>query len=236
VLKAVLAGRLRPSGSKLCGLVASSYVLLWRPDRWTGLRIFDQGSMMPGCIESASWLPLGTRLIAAASDSPPLCPTSYLRHGHHRLGWVRRAERRARPAVGRHGAGPAMVLLAGDAGVGKTRLLVELADRARERGVQVLIGGCLELGDVGLPYVPIVAALCGFAAESGTRHELTGSRQRRHVLTGVLCLVVGSGRRSRPSSSIMGCCIGDLPALIRGCVPGARAAAYEACVLPARTR
>lgn len=62
---------------------------------------------------------------------------------------------------------PAMVLLAGDAGVGKTRLLVELADRARERGVQVLIGGCLEVGDVGLPYVPIVAALRGFAAEAG---------------------------------------------------------------------
>jgi DNA-binding NarL/FixJ family response regulator len=67
---------------------------------------------------------------------------------------------------------PAMVLLAGDAGVGKTRLLVELAGRARERGVQVLIGGCLELGDVGLPYLPIVAALRGFATEAGNDEML----------------------------------------------------------------
>jgi DNA-binding NarL/FixJ family response regulator len=79
-------------------------------------------------------------------------------------------------AMARAGQGqPAMVLLAGDAGVGKTRLLVELADRARERGMQVLIGGCLEVGDVGLPYVPIVAALRGFAAEAGNDELLVGA-------------------------------------------------------------
>ena len=60
---------------------------------------------------------------------------------------------------------PAMVLVGGDAGVGKTRLLAELADHSRQRGAQVLVGGCLAVGDVGLPYVPIVAALRGFAAE-----------------------------------------------------------------------
>src|SRR4051812_32378432 len=46
------------------------------------------------------------------------------------------------------------VLLAGDAGVGKTRLLDELAARAVDRGVQVLVGRCVDLGDVGLPYLP----------------------------------------------------------------------------------
>jgi predicted ATPase len=55
--------------------------------------------------------------------------------------------------------------------VGKTRLLAELADQARQRGAQVLVGGCLEVGDVGLPYVPVVAALLGFAAEADN-HEL----------------------------------------------------------------
>ena len=51
------------------------------------------------------------------------------------------------------------VLLAGDAGVGKTRLLDELAVRATERGVRVLVGHCVDLGDVGLPYLPFVDLL-----------------------------------------------------------------------------
>src|SRR5215211_3507017 len=54
---------------------------------------------------------------------------------------------------------PAMVLLAGDAGVGKTRLVAELAALARRRGAQVLVGGCLEIGDLGLPYVPVITAV-----------------------------------------------------------------------------
>src|SRR5215216_4469301 len=69
---------------------------------------------------------------------------------------------------------PAMVLVAGDAGVGKTRLLAELAHQARRRGAQVLVGGCLEVGDLGLPYVPIVAALRGFAAEADN-HKLVAA-------------------------------------------------------------
>ena len=62
------------------------------------------------------------------------------------LGLLDRAER-GRPAVG---------LIAGDAGVGKTRLLDELGARADAAGVRVLVGGCMEAGDVGLPYVPFV--------------------------------------------------------------------------------
>jgi DNA-binding NarL/FixJ family response regulator len=53
---------------------------------------------------------------------------------------------------------PAVGLVAGDAGVGKTRLLDELAVRAEARGARVLVGGCMEAGDVGLPYVPFVDA------------------------------------------------------------------------------
>ena len=56
---------------------------------------------------------------------------------------------------------PQLVLLAGEAGVGKTRLLVEFADRAQQRGVRVLAGGCVELGDIGVAYLPIVDALRG---------------------------------------------------------------------------
>jgi DNA-binding CsgD family transcriptional regulator/tetratricopeptide (TPR) repeat protein len=57
------------------------------------------------------------------------------------------------------------VLLAGDAGVGKTRLLDELTARAAGRGVRVLTGHCVDLGDVGLPYLPFVDLLRPVAAD-----------------------------------------------------------------------
>jgi len=56
---------------------------------------------------------------------------------------------------------PQVVLLAGDAGVGKTPLLLEFAGQAGRRGVRVLAGGCVELGDIGLAYLPVVDALRG---------------------------------------------------------------------------
>jgi DNA-binding CsgD family transcriptional regulator len=60
---------------------------------------------------------------------------------------------------------PQLVLLAGDAGVGKSRLLAEFANRAGQRGVRVLVGGCVELGDIGLAYLPVVDALRGLAED-----------------------------------------------------------------------
>jgi len=60
---------------------------------------------------------------------------------------------------------PQLVLLAGEAGVGKTRLLAEFADRAQQRGARVLVGGCVELGDIGLAYLPVVDALRGLGDE-----------------------------------------------------------------------
>ena len=46
------------------------------------------------------------------------------------------------------------VLLAGDAGVGKTRLLQELGALAATRGWQAYAGHCLDFGDSALPYLP----------------------------------------------------------------------------------
>jgi DNA-binding CsgD family transcriptional regulator/tetratricopeptide (TPR) repeat protein len=62
---------------------------------------------------------------------------------------------------------PSVALVAGDAGVGKSRLLAELAARAEARGARVLIGGCMEAGDVGLPYVPFVDALRDLGTRAG---------------------------------------------------------------------
>jgi DNA-binding CsgD family transcriptional regulator/tetratricopeptide (TPR) repeat protein len=46
------------------------------------------------------------------------------------------------------------VVLGGDAGVGKTRLLGALRSEALDAGWQVLIGHCLDFGDSALPYLP----------------------------------------------------------------------------------
>ena len=56
---------------------------------------------------------------------------------------------------------PAVVLVAGESGVGKTRLVAELAARARAQGARVLTGDCVDLGDGELAYAPIVSALRG---------------------------------------------------------------------------
>ncbi|CAL9664621.1 HTH-type transcriptional regulator MalT [Streptomyces sp. enrichment culture] len=60
---------------------------------------------------------------------------------------------------------PRAVLVAGDAGVGKTRLLDEAAARAARAGMTVLTGHCVDLGDVGLPYLPFTEILGALAAD-----------------------------------------------------------------------
>jgi predicted ATPase/DNA-binding CsgD family transcriptional regulator len=53
---------------------------------------------------------------------------------------------------------PGTLLIAGEAGVGKTRLVREFADRVGGEA-QVLLGSCIPLSGGGLPYGPIVDAL-----------------------------------------------------------------------------
>ncbi|WP_435208348.1 helix-turn-helix transcriptional regulator [Micromonospora sp. bgisy143] len=63
-------------------------------------------------------------------------------------------------ALSRAGRGePATVLVGGEAGVGKTRLLEDFAAGATGAGARVLVGQCLELGESGLPFAPFAAAL-----------------------------------------------------------------------------
>jgi predicted ATPase len=58
---------------------------------------------------------------------------------------------------------PLLVLLGGEAGVGKTRLVEQLAAAAEEQGARVLRGGCVPLGGEGLPFAPVTQALGGLA-------------------------------------------------------------------------
>src|SRR5262249_20289279 len=52
---------------------------------------------------------------------------------------------------------PRVVLIPGDAGIGKTRLLHEVRSLALRRGLQVCYGRCYE--DLALPYLPFVESL-----------------------------------------------------------------------------
>ena len=50
-------------------------------------------------------------------------------------------------------------MIGGEAGVGKTRLICEFTENARDQSTRVLTGGCLELGADGLPFAPFTAVL-----------------------------------------------------------------------------
>ena len=69
--------------------------------------------------------------------------------------------------IGRASAGiPSTMLIGGEAGIGKTRLLGELCSRAESRGMLVLDGGCVAFGsDEALPFAPIAAALRALVRE-----------------------------------------------------------------------
>ena len=58
---------------------------------------------------------------------------------------------------------PAIVLVGGEAGIGKTRLVEEASARAAGSGTRVLTGACAELGSGGLPLAPLVDILRALA-------------------------------------------------------------------------
>jgi ATP/maltotriose-dependent transcriptional regulator MalT len=57
------------------------------------------------------------------------------------------------------GGEPAAVLVGGDAGIGKTRLVDEFASRAYASGARVLKGACVDLGEAVVPCLAIADAL-----------------------------------------------------------------------------
>ncbi|HLU73351.1 MAG TPA: AAA family ATPase [Nonomuraea sp.] len=67
--------------------------------------------------------------------------------------------------TGTRGGDAATVLVGGEAGVGKTRLMGEFTARAGD--ALVLVGHCLELGAEGLPFAPFTAVLRGLVREIG---------------------------------------------------------------------
>nr|WP_234330035.1 helix-turn-helix transcriptional regulator [Streptomyces viridochromogenes] len=54
---------------------------------------------------------------------------------------------------------PQALVIGGEAGVGKTRLVEEFATAAAREGAVVVLGGCVEIGADGLPFAPFSTAL-----------------------------------------------------------------------------
>ncbi len=65
----------------------------------------------------------------------------------------------AEAAAGR----PSVVIVEGEAGIGKSRLLAELGRQASERSHWVLVGGCLDMAGGGVPFLPLAEALRGLS-------------------------------------------------------------------------
>jgi len=80
---------------------------------------------------------------------------------------------------------PVVVLVSGDAGVGKTRLVTELAATATGRGFTVLSGRCAELADT-VPYLPLADALRDAATRPTARGPLLEALAARPVLSQLL--------------------------------------------------
>ncbi len=90
-----------------------------------------------------------------------------------------------RSALARAAAGaPQTLFVVGEAGVGKTRLVHEFAERARDEGARVWTGNCLPLPDGFLPYAPVLDILRAVAADVGATRlrELAGPGAERLAL------------------------------------------------------
>src|SRR5215203_2514446 len=169
-------GRHRDVAGELQALVAS-HPLRERPRRQLMLALYRQG-------RHAEALTAFQELRAALRDELGIDPSASLSELQYRIlnqdpaldhaapapapchpagdGFVGRVAELARleqaldGATAGHGA---TALIGGPAGIGKTRLTGELAERARRRGATVLRGRCIDLVGAALPYLPIAEAL-----------------------------------------------------------------------------
>src|SRR5687767_14051821 len=65
---------------------------------------------------------------------------------------------------------PCLVLLAGETGIGKSRLLDEFLANARAAGAAVMVGACVPMIELHLPYAPVLDALRALLRSGARRH------------------------------------------------------------------
>jgi DNA-binding NarL/FixJ family response regulator len=103
-------------------------------------------------------------------------------------------------ATGRGGT----VLVAGDAGIGKTRLVTELAARARAAGAQPLVGRCIDLVGAEVAYLPVAEALRRLTAQEDVRALLASARELRWLLPATVTGEEPTRRRGGAPGSQLG--------------------------------
>ncbi|QAY71736.1 helix-turn-helix transcriptional regulator [Xylanimonas protaetiae] len=125
-----------------------------------------------------------------------------------------------RRALARAGEGrPGVLLVGADAGVGKTRLVTHLAGLAEQAGARVVVAHCVDLGEVGIPFLPFSEALAllrddGGAVEAAIRERPALGRlldpgvapaaqvddvaERLQLLDGIRCCLGEAGRAGAP--------------------------------------
>jgi hypothetical protein len=119
---------------------------------------------------------LGIRSAPALSPAAAPAPTPGRRLPQDFVGRsleLDRVQRGVDAALGGHGS---LVMLAGEPGIGKTRLAQRAGEYAALRGAQVLFGHCHE-SEAGIPYLPFVDALRQYVQgrpEGALRDELGG--------------------------------------------------------------
>jgi DNA-binding CsgD family transcriptional regulator len=121
-------------------------------------------------------------------------------------------------AVDRAASGdPRAVIIGGDAGVGKSRLLDRVAALATDRGATVVVGHCIDFGGTSLPYLPVIEALTDLRRRSdgvdralaerpalarvldgGVGEEVDDATARLQLFDGVAAAITGSASADRP--------------------------------------
>ncbi|MFB9370050.1 helix-turn-helix transcriptional regulator [Kitasatospora albolonga] len=76
---------------------------------------------------------------------------------------------------------PQAVLIGGEAGVGKTRLIEEFLGTACRGGAVTTMGGCLEVGAEGLPFAPLATALRRLHRGLGAELERAAEGMEGHL-------------------------------------------------------
>jgi hypothetical protein len=126
------------------------------------------------------------------------------------LGQLRSALAAARSAQ------PVTVLVGGEAGVGKTRLVAEFVAEATDASALVIVGQSVDIGGDGLPFGPVIGAVRDLVGQLGADVILEHAGPGREALAGLLPelgLAAGppDGARGRLFEVVTGCSNGPQP-------------------------